>query len=228
MRNKNGKLIKTLMFIVLILSIAGVVCCTILKAGVSCERAPAFFGRICSVAEQHLYVAELLNNFGMAYIVSYIFYTIPMLSERRRKQSIGKSIRADLLTISRLLEEIWQVSEDFVNSGGRKLKNSPNVETVLDRSTGRYQYLTYKEHFVRFYRNFEEVYCNLKPYIAVIDDELRDCLSEILKSGFSSNIRDLLIAEDSDKGDSRFEQVFSIDTIAGLKSRLEGLLREGE
>lgn len=227
MKNKKTTPIETKLLVVLIFSLAEVVLYIVLRAGVPHKGAPALLRLTCIITRRYSYILEMGNDLSLAYIMSYIFYIVALIPERRRQQSINKYISIYLLEISRLLDEIIKVSSSFINIGHNSLIESPEIVTILLRDTNRVRYLTYKEHFIKFYLQFKDEYQHLMHYMVFIDDEIRDCLYEIITCDFCNHINSLLINTNDSKYDAQFEKTFNITTISALYTQLDKLLEKG-
>ncbi len=227
MKNKRATPIETKLLVILVFSVMEVALYIVLKAGVPHKGAPALRRLMCIVTNRYSYIVEIVNDLCLAYIMSYIFYIVALIPERRRQQSINKYVSIYLFNLSHLLDEIIQVSNNFANAGENSLTKSPEVETILLQDTNRYKYLTYREHFVKFYQQFKDEYQHMMHYIAFIDDELRDCLYGIVTCDFFNHINSLLINANNSKCNAQFENDFSIATILALYIQLKKLLEKG-
>lgn len=223
MRSKRKISIDAILLIILVLSVFEVFFFIILKAGVFQRSTPALQSISYILVNRYSYILDMLNDISLAYIMSYIFYVVVLIPENRKQQSINKYVSIYLSNISQSLEDIIQISNEFTNTGGKKLTNSPNAVSVLRRDTGRYEFLSYREHFIKFYLHFNEEYQHMSHYIAFIDDDLRDCLYEIVTCDFLKKIKDLLINANDNEFDDIFEDNFNITAIAELTVRLKQL-----
>lgn len=192
-----------------------------LKAGTFQRLVPASCKFSCILVNRYLYIFEMMNSLSLAYIMSYIFYIVVSIPESRKQQSINKYVSIYLTNIYRLLDDIIKLSSDFTTIGSKILTKSPNHVSMLQSDTCKLEFLTYKEHFIKFYREFQEEYQHLSHYIAFIDDDLRDCLYEIVTCDFLNQISNLLVNTNNNEFDSVFEENFSIDVIFELNARLK-------
>lgn len=220
MKNKKKVLIESLLLLILILSTIELIFFIILKAGFSF---PAFNQLYDLLINRYFYILDIVNDLSLAYIMSYIFYIVALLPERRKQKSIIKYVNIYLINILRLLEEIVQVSYNFTNMDNKKLSDSPRSNSVLNRTTGRYDFMTYKEHFINFYKQFNEEYQHLSYYIAFIDDDLRDCLYELVTSEFINQINTLLINTNNNDFDNVFEDNFNYALLKEIIIKLRRL-----
>jgi len=223
MKSKKKVPIDIVLFIILILAILEVMLFIVLKAGIFQWNVPAlceFFNEFVRYA----YVFEIVNNLSLTYIMSYIFYVVVLIPERKKQKSINKYVAIYLTNISRLFDEIISVSKSFINEGEKTLANSPNSVSMLRRDTGRLEFLTYKEHFIKFYRQFREEYQHLAYYIAFVDDDLREWLYEVVTSDFLNKINDLLVNSKNNEYDKIFEENFDVSAISRLNTHLKHML----
>lgn len=227
MKNKKIISIETKLTIILVLSVLEVVLYIVLKTGGPYKGSPVLCKLMCTITNQYSFILEIVNDFCLAYIMSYIFYIVALIPERRRQRSLDKYVSIYLLNISRLLDEIIQISNSFANAGEQSLAKSPEIETILLQDTSRYKYLTYREHFVKFYQQFKDEYQHVMYYIAFIDDEIRDCLYEIVTCDFLNHINSLLINVNNSKCNEQFEKNFNITVISKLYTELKRLLEKG-
>ncbi|WBX64598.1 hypothetical protein GGADHKLB_00605 [[Clostridium] scindens] len=223
MRSKRKISIDAILLIILVLSVFEVVFFIILKAGVFQRSTPALQRISYVLVNRYSYILDMLNDISLAYIMSYIFYVVVLIPENRKQQSINKYVSIYLSNMSQSLDDIIQISNEFTNTGGKNLTDSPNVVSVLRRDTGRYEFLSYREHFIKFYLHFNEEYQHMSHYIAFIDNDLRDCLYEIVTCDFLNKINDLLINANDNEFDNVFEDNFNITAIAELTVRLKQL-----
>lgn len=161
----------------------------------------------------------------MAYIMAYIFYLVAEIPERKKQQSIKNYINIYLYNLIRLLKEIVQISDTFNTTGQRILLKSPQLVGTLQSESGKFEFITYRQHFVNFYKEFVENYQHLSHYIAFVDDDLRDCLYEIITSDFVRLIHELLVEVTDNKFDNIFEKNIDITTISRLYTQLEVIVR---
>ena len=224
MKNKKKVPIDIVLFIILILSILEIILFIVLKAGTFQWSVPALCKFFENFVSQYLYVLEIVNNLSLTYIMSYIFYIVALIPERKKQKSINKYVAIYLTNISRLFDEIISVSKSFINEGEKILEKSPNSVSMLRRDTGRFEFLTYKEHFIKFYKQFKEEYQHLAYYIVFVDDDLRECLYEIVTSDFLGKINELLVNSKNNEYDKVFEENFDISEISGLNAHLKHML----
>lgn len=218
MRSKHGPPID-LLLVFLIISIVELGIYIALKAGVI-----SAFSNVCSLW-RYSFLWDIVNNFSMAYIMAYIFYLIAVIPESRKQQSIKKYIDMYLYNLIRLLNEIVEISNTFNTTGQRTLLNSPQLRGTLHSESSKFEFLTYRQHFVNFYKEFVENYQHLSHYIAFVDDDLRDCLYEIITSDFVRLIHELLVEAPDNKFDSIFEKSIDNTTISKLHTQLELIMR---
>lgn len=220
MRNRKKVLIESTLLIISVLSALELILFILLKAGL---LLPAFNPVYNLLINRYYYILDIVNALTLAYIMSYIFYIVALIPERRKQKSITKYVNIYLINILRLLEEIIQISYSFRNLDNKKLSNSPQTNSVLNRTTGRYDFMTYKEHFINFYNQFNEEYQHLSHYIAFIDDDLRDCLYELVTSDFIYQIKTLLVNTNNNDFDNIFEDSFNSASIEELIKQLRRL-----
>lgn len=220
MKNKRKISIGAILLIILILSVLEVMFSIMLKAGVFLRSTLALQRMSCFLVNRYSYILDILNDLSLAYIMAYTFYMVVLIPENRKQQSINKYISIYLSNITKLLDDIIQISNEFTNTG-KKLINSPNIVTVLQKDTGRFDFMTYREHFIQFYRHFIEEYQHMSHYIVFIDNELRDCLYDLVACDFLTQINDLLVTENDDELNIIFEKNFSITSITELVARLK-------
>lgn len=221
MKSKKKVSINVTLSIVLILSMLELMLFIALNAGTFQRLIPALCKFSCIFLSRYLYVFEIVNSLSLSYIMSYIFYMVVSIPENRKQKSINKYVSIYLTNIYRLLDDIIKVSSDFTTIGCKILNKSPNYISILRKDTCKLEFLTYKEHFIKFYMEFKEEYQHLSHYIAFIDDDLRDCLYEIVTCSFLNQISNLLVNANNNELDNIFEENFSIDAIFELNIRLK-------
>lgn len=210
--NKSKVSKEIILFLIFILCILELIIFIILKA----EIIHCYF----MVFEEYLYIFDIINNLTLAYIMSYMFFVVALIPERRKQCSINKYVSIYLTHIIHYLDEIILVSNSFKSTGIKNLANSPSTMSVL-RDTGRVEFLTYKEHFISFYDKFHEEYKFLSYYIAFIDDELRDCLYQIVTSEYMSRIHDFLMVGTSCEYDNVYISHYDDNMIITMNKELK-------
>lgn len=222
MKSKKKVPTEKVLLVILLLSVLEIAFYIAMKVGVS-QCAPSPFNRFFRLfVGQKEYIFDIINDLSLAYIMSYIFYMVVLIPERRKQQSINKYVGIYLSRIDVLLDEVIQVSDSFKDNGQRKLSSSPKSTTIV-RANGRNEFMTYKEHFMMFYKRFSDEYQHLAHYIAFIEDDLRECLYEIVTSDFLSRINDLLINSVLNEFDESFEKSYDDTLIQELTVRLKSL-----
>lgn len=226
MKNKRKISTGSILLIILILSVLEVMLFMVLRAGVFQRSTLALQRMACFLTYRFSYILDTLNDLSLAYIMAYTFYMVVLIPENKKQQSINRYISIYLANITKLLDDIIQISNEFTSTG-KKLLNSPNTVAVLRRDTAKFEFLTYREHFIKFYRHFIEEYQHMSHYIAFIDNELRDCLYDLVACDFLNQINDLLVIENDDELNIIFEENFNITAITELAERLKIFLRRG-
>lgn len=195
--------------------------CIVELGGYTAFKAGFFYRFICPCyINQYAFLFDIINNLSMTYMMSYFFYILVLIPERRKQKSINKYVKIYLGNILRLLEQIVQISESF-KSGQRSLSDSPKLSGAERGQSGKYEFLTYREHFLRFYKEFYREYEHLSHYIAFVENDLRDCLYQIVTDDFIVRIKDLLVDADDNRFDALFEQTMDDSSIMALCTQLE-------
>lgn len=223
MKNRRKMSLDRILLMILILSIFEVIFFIVLKAGVFQKSTLVLKRMSCTLTYQYSYILDMIHSISLTYIMSYIFYIVALIPERKRQQSINKYVGIYLSNISQMLDDIIQISIEFINVGNKNLEESPNIISVLRKDTERFTFLSYREHFIKFYQSFTEEYQHVSCYIAFMDDELRDCLHEIIICDFYNRINDLLINAKDGEFDKIFQNNFSINVINEIAVRLKQL-----
>lgn len=222
MKSKRKFSIDRILLLFLFLSILEILIFIMLKAGAYRKLAPALCKFLSAFVHKYSFILDIINNLSMTFIMSYIFYIVALIPERKKQQSINKYINIYLINISRFLDDIILVSNHFISTEDRKLKNSPNFVSIVCKDTGRMGFLTYRDHFKKFYNQFMEEYQHLSHYIVFIDDELRDYLYQIVTSNFINQIKELIInSNELDEVFVEHMKITEITEITDLNIRLK-------
>ena len=221
MKSKKKVSIEIVLLLLLFLSVLEVAFFILLKAGASSCVVSAFNSFSRSIISQYSYILDMVNDLSLAYIMSYVFYAVVLLPERRKQHSINKYVGIYLANLSYLINDIVIVSGNFTTAGTKVLASSPNLTSAVRADTGRVDFLTYREHFIKFYKKFNDEYQQLSHYIAFLDDELRDCLYEVITCNFLALINDLLVNAKSNELDHVFEQHFDYTEIEAIDAKLK-------
>jgi len=183
-------------------------------------------GIICFPASVQYYPFFVTaNSLALSYMVSFVFFMVVLIPERRRQKSINKYIVIYLTKITRLIDEILKVSEQFKDEEVRKIEGSPMLISIDSKDGKGHRYYTYREHFVKFYHAFHSEYDHLSHYIAFVDDELRECLFELSDCRFLFNIRELLI--DNNSGNELFEENYSDESVEYICLKIKQFMSKG-
>ncbi len=216
MKSKKKVSTEIVMFLFLFLSILVVILFIVLRAGGSQCTTPAFNNFSYTIVSQYSHILDIVNNLSLAYIMSYVFYAVALIPERRKQQSINNYIRIYLINLSHLLDNIVSVSKMFTANGKKALADSPNLASTLNKDTEQLVFLTYREHFIRFYMKFNDEYLHLLHYITFVDDDLRDYLYKMITCPSLLLIKELFMNIKNNEFDCVFEKIFDYTFIETL------------
>ena len=216
MRSKKTSVTSRVLLFLLILSVCVVGALLVLKEKYLVDTG-SFFSRF-------LNFFEVLNTLSLSYITSYLFYVVVSIPEKRRQASIDKYVGIYLERVVNCLEEFSTVSQYFHRNEVHSLHESPKIESK-QRETGQVEFLTYKDHFVKFYVLFNNEYKNLSYYIAYIDDALRECLYILATNDLLDRINDMLIKHDDASYNESFLKYYDDTSLLNDFEKIKELLR---
>lgn len=212
MKSKKSSIAGILLFSCMVLSVAEVCAFLSLKAVYS-ECTTSFYYKYRNVL-------EVVNELALAYIMSYIFYIIVLIPEKRRQKSINKYVSIYLGRLNNCLGSMTSVLSDLQEKKVDSILLSPQTVSRLGEN-GQVRFLTYKEHIVQLYYKFIEEYRNLSYYIAFVDDDLRECLYEIATDSALEQINNMLVIPSNDNYNDTFLRHLDDDSLAKKYEKLK-------
>lgn len=164
----------------------------------------------------------IITDICVSFIMSFIFYLVVFIPERRKEVSIQRHIGYYI----RYLQDATGVLIGIISryeqepSDQKLIRCSPHLKTTIEPMTGERRPLTYRDHFVESYHTFSELFDELNSYVIFLDNKQRDTLIEIEHSEFLQNVRKLLIDNPTPDKDKAFMKYYSADAISNVKNQL--------
>lgn len=164
----------------------------------------------------------IITDICASFIMSFIFYLVVFIPERRKEVSIQKHIGYYISHLQDAIGALIGIISHYEQepSDQKLIQCSPHLKTTIEPMTGERRPLTYKEHFVESYNTFSELFDELNSYVIFLDNKQRDTLIEMEHSEFFQNIRKLLIDNPTPDKDKAFMKYYSADAISNVKNLL--------